>query len=238
MQTPDPVFSKNSPLVASSATNLQSTSSCPITEENKLELPESSGRRILQCSSGDDLFDVLGINFKQKQYEGPDPTPFDAHLDIDSIFDSLQDGISICSEIFSNSGPDQLLDAVISKISKEPKKISEDKFVCKSTITTTNSVDLHPIVLKAEAPSIVEATGECSYRSNISLWVDRIPGGRTEDVGKSTRKRPRPGDGPRPRPKDRQMIQDRVKELREIVPNGTKVVLFISIFYFFLLIFY
>ncbi|EPS58800.1 hypothetical protein M569_16012, partial [Genlisea aurea] len=36
------------------------------------------------------------------------------------------------------------------------------------------------------------------------------------------RKRVKPGENPRPRPKDRQMIQDRVKELREIVPNGAK----------------
>ncbi|XP_038998694.1 transcription factor EMB1444-like isoform X2 [Hibiscus syriacus] len=32
----------------------------------------------------------------------------------------------------------------------------------------------------------------------------------------------RPGDNPRPRPKNRQMIQDRLKELRELVPNGPK----------------
>ncbi|KAE8717324.1 Basic helix-loop-helix DNA-binding superfamily protein [Hibiscus syriacus] len=32
----------------------------------------------------------------------------------------------------------------------------------------------------------------------------------------------RPGDSPRPRPRDRQMIQDRLKELRELVPNGPK----------------
>ena len=37
------------------------------------------------------------------------------------------------------------------------------------------------------------------------------------------RKMLKPGENPRPRPKDRQMIQDRVKELREIVPNGAKV---------------
>ncbi|CAA6666880.1 unnamed protein product [Spirodela intermedia] len=32
----------------------------------------------------------------------------------------------------------------------------------------------------------------------------------------------RPGESTRPRPRDRQQIQDRVKELREIVPNGAK----------------
>ncbi|KAL1816438.1 hypothetical protein DCAR_0520833 [Daucus carota subsp. sativus] len=41
-------------------------------------------------------------------------------------------------------------------------------------------------------------------------------------TSKSNRKRSKPGENPRPRPKDRQMIQDRVKELREIVPNSAK----------------
>ena len=50
---------------------------------------------------------------------------------------------------------------------------------------------------------------------------------RPEEIGKSNRKRLKPGENPRPRPKDRQMIQDRVKELREIVPNGAKVISFL-----------
>lgn len=35
--------------------------------------------------------------------------------------------------------------------------------------------------------------------------------------------RVRNGNNPKPRPRDRQLIQDRVKELRELVPNGSKV---------------
>jgi hypothetical protein len=42
---------------------------------------------------------------------------------------------------------------------------------------------------------------------------------------KVIKKRARPGESTRPRPKDRQQIQDRVKELREIVPNSAKVLL-------------
>ncbi|RDX88634.1 Transcription factor bHLH157, partial [Mucuna pruriens] len=39
---------------------------------------------------------------------------------------------------------------------------------------------------------------------------------------KVTRKRARPGESTRPRPKDRQQIQDRIGELRGIIPNGGK----------------
>lgn len=77
--------------------------------------------------------------------------------------------------------------------------------------------------------------GSCSlngsaYGSQISSWVEQGPSvsvstansKKPEETGKSNRKRLKPGENPRPRPKDRQMIQDRVKELREIVPNGAK----------------
>lgn len=82
--------------------------------------------------------------------------------------------------------------------------------------------------------------GNCSqttsiYGSQLSSWVESgssnvkrensVSTGyskRPEEVSKSNRKRLKPGENPRPRPKDRQMIQDRVKELREIVPNGAK----------------
>ncbi|CAJ2654761.1 unnamed protein product [Trifolium pratense] len=82
--------------------------------------------------------------------------------------------------------------------------------------------------------------GNCSqttsiYGSQLSSWVENsstnmkrensVSTGyskRPDEVSKSNRKRLKPGENPRPRPKDRQMIQDRVKELREIVPNGAK----------------
>ncbi|XP_043720106.1 transcription factor LHW-like isoform X2 [Telopea speciosissima] len=72
------------------------------------------------------------------------------------------------------------------------------------------------------------------YKSQISLWMEdghnmkqensisTANSKRPDETAKTNRKRLRPGESPRPRPKDRQMIQDRVKELREIVPNGAK----------------
>ncbi|XP_022752518.1 transcription factor LHW [Durio zibethinus] len=82
-------------------------------------------------------------------------------------------------------------------------------------------------------------TGTCSqatsmYGSQISSWVEQGHNSvrdssvstayskRNDEMTKPNRKRLKPGENPRSRPKDRQMIQDRVKELREIVPNGAK----------------
>ncbi|XP_027345955.1 transcription factor bHLH157-like [Abrus precatorius] len=45
---------------------------------------------------------------------------------------------------------------------------------------------------------------------------------KSVEHNKVTRKRARPGETTRPRPKDRQQIQDRIEELRGIIPNGGK----------------
>ncbi|KAM0939763.1 putative transcription factor bHLH family [Dioscorea sansibarensis] len=122
---------------------------------------------------------------------------------------------------------------------------SASGWVTSSEQTGTNMSGLLPMLSKTE-PAIcnpgksvcnTDKTEQCSmsepYRTPIIPWVDNgriIKSGRAstaqckrvDDIGKLTRKRARPGESPRPRPKDRQMIQDRVKELREIVPNGAK----------------
>ncbi|URE09762.1 hypothetical protein MUK42_22972 [Musa troglodytarum] len=70
-------------------------------------------------------------------------------------------------------------------------------------------------------------------KSQISPWVENCRyvkydyvsdsnSKKVAQVGNLNRKRLRPGESPRPRPKDRQMIQDRIKELRELVPSGAK----------------
>lgn len=74
-------------------------------------------------------------------------------------------------------------------------------------------------------------------KSQVGLWIDdsySITTGsavlsqpqKPEEHTKATRKRARPGESTRPRPKDRQQIQDRIKELRGIIPNGGKVLSF------------
>ncbi|PON73580.1 MYC/MYB transcription factor [Parasponia andersonii] len=70
-------------------------------------------------------------------------------------------------------------------------------------------------------------------KSQVGLWIDdsySIIGAsavlsqpqKPEEHKKVTRKRARPGESTRPRPKDRQLIQDRIKELRGIIPSGGK----------------
>ncbi|BBH03506.1 Serine/threonine-protein kinase With No Lysine-related protein [Prunus dulcis] len=66
-------------------------------------------------------------------------------------------------------------------------------------------------------------------KSQVGLWIDdsysvnarsaaQDKQQQAEEHTKTTRKRARPGESTRPRPKDRQQIQDRMKELRGIIP--------------------
>ncbi|XP_022744992.1 transcription factor EMB1444-like isoform X2 [Durio zibethinus] len=70
-----------------------------------------------------------------------------------------------------------------------------------------------------------------SFRSTVSMLTDNENPGKECYYAQSrkgkkqssiTKRKARPGDHPRPRPRDRQMIQDRLKELRELVPRGAK----------------
>ncbi|URD80414.1 hypothetical protein MUK42_02687 [Musa troglodytarum] len=61
---------------------------------------------------------------------------------------------------------------------------------------------------------------DCCSMNNESYFPNQPK--KPEEAAKFVKKRARPGESTRPRPKDRQQIQDRVKELREIVPNGAK----------------
>jgi len=75
-------------------------------------------------------------------------------------------------------------------------------------------------VCGSQLSSWLENGGNVKHENSVSTGYSKRPG----EACKSNRKRLKPGENPRPRPKDRQMIQDRVKELREIVPNGAKVI--------------
>ncbi|KAM7280434.1 hypothetical protein ACFE04_007568 [Oxalis oulophora] len=59
-----------------------------------------------------------------------------------------------------------------------------------------------------------------SYSINAGNNITEKPKKPEESI--KVRKRAKPGQSTRPRPKDRQMIQDRLKELKGIIPNGAK----------------
>ncbi|MCL7044012.1 hypothetical protein MKW94_021663 [Papaver nudicaule] len=98
---------------------------------------------------------------------------------------------------------------------------SMDAFAPKLDPERMETSDMNPTCKDNLVKSQLGAWVEDSYSINSGSALttnSKEPG----QQGKVTRKRARPGESTRPRPKDRQLIQDRVKELREIVPNGAK----------------
>ncbi|EYU18994.1 hypothetical protein MIMGU_mgv1a007015mg [Erythranthe guttata] len=108
----------------------------------------------------------------------------------------MSEGMESCDLLMSNYDSDMhLLDAVVAKVSQ-----------------------------KGEGPQS-ELTAEktpCNSMDTISMTGFSSTSSSTRGSTKTSKKRAKPGESCRPRPRDRQLIQDRIKELRELVPNGSK----------------
>ncbi|XP_051113641.1 transcription factor LHW-like isoform X2 [Andrographis paniculata] len=209
---------------------------------------------------GDDLFDVLGPDFKNQLFRTRSK-----HLSIDddisktSRWDTrISTGkktLEFCSAdrgnsesgIFS-SETDNLLDAMVARVCSSANPSMEDSLSCKTTLTSMSGNTSIPFYDQSDASAVVNGellgvpkyfakSGASNidssiYGSQISSWIEKEKQNnsvsscqstkKSNETSKPGRKRLKPGENPRPRPKDRQMIQDRVKELREIVPNGAK----------------
>ncbi|GLJ39289.1 hypothetical protein SUGI_0801790 [Cryptomeria japonica] len=94
-----------------------------------------------------------------------------------------------------------------------------------------NIDNVHPV--NQDHTVIENLTNESPSITHKNSGIDDCESSRCDDslisqaktsasMVKVNRKRARSGESGRPRPKDRQQIQDRVKELREIIPNGIK----------------
>ncbi|CAN1831954.1 Transcription factor LHW [Linum perenne] len=217
-------------------------------------------------SYGDDLYDILGVDFRNKLLSGKwnnlitDGSQDKSEILVqDNTTYRNENGPSSClypaNEGMSNNTTDHLLDAVVSRAHSSAKQNSDDSNSCRTTLTkaSSTSVPCGPRVggqvstsdqVKREFLDLgrgrtipKDDIGSCSqttsvYGSQLSSLsshngrrdnsVSTAFSKKTEDGSKPNRKRLKPGENPKPRPKDRQMIQDRVKELREIVPNGAK----------------
>jgi len=147
--------------------------------------------------------------------------------------------------LFSGPSFEQLLEAVVGESANLPT--SHSSIPVNVNVGSVASLDFDRQVAavsntKLAPPAefnlekiIQESSKETLPKSHVSSWIDdtcNVNAERAatnqpkkpEETPKVVRKRARPGESTRPRPKDRQQIQDRVKELREIVPNGAKVI--------------
>ncbi|CAN4093324.1 unnamed protein product [Withania somnifera] len=152
----------------------------------------------------------------------------------------MLEGIDINSLLISNTGNEHLLEAVIANVNRHDNECSSVKSFCKSvdSLLTTEitaepcSSDIGTISstcysFDQETLNSFSSSGTCSILSSRGFSSTSCSRGsghfeRPLEPVKMHKKRAKPGESCRPRPRDRQLIQDRIKELRELVPNGSK----------------
>nr|XP_043609394.1 transcription factor bHLH155-like isoform X2 [Erigeron canadensis] len=149
--------------------------------------------------AGYELFEALGPAFYQQNnihsWQKADEMP----------------GTSSSNLLLPNSGSEHLLEAVVAN-------------VCQSDSEYSNSVKW----VETHFNDMQTSNSGCySFESSLgfsSASQSRCsePLERSKEPVNVTKKRAKPGESSRPRPRDRQLIQDRIKELRELVPNGSK----------------
>ncbi|KAJ7977268.1 Transcription factor [Quillaja saponaria] len=150
------------------------------------------------------------------------------------------------SQLTSESRPEHLLEAIVGDVCYSNNDVSSEVSLCTSlrsplasgrnpeisihTVNTINSdgcsIDPSSLTREDKQPclSLSGISGVMSPRGISST----CPSACSEQLemssepAKNNKKRSRPGESSRPRPRDRQLIQDRIKELRELVPNGAK----------------
>lgn len=90
------------------------------------------------------------------------------------------------------------------------------------TVSISDKLASHGTPKEAFPKSRVCSWIDDNYSINAVSSIVTSETKKHEDHKKGTKKRTRPGESTRPRPKDRQLIQDRLKELKEIIPNSGK----------------
>ncbi|XP_059298254.1 transcription factor EMB1444-like isoform X2 [Lycium ferocissimum] len=145
----------------------------------------------------------------------------------------MLEGIGTSSLFMSNTGNEHLLEAVIANVNRHDNDCISVRSFCKSVdslLATEISVepctsDIGTISstgysFDRETLNSFNSSGACSMHS--SRGFSSTSCSRGSEPVKMHKKRARPGESSRPRPRDRQLIQDRIKELRDLVPNGSK----------------
>ncbi|XP_047263930.1 transcription factor EMB1444 isoform X2 [Capsicum annuum] len=185
--------------------------------------------------AGYELYEALGPVF-QKENSSKD---WEAGNREEMAVEMLE-GIGSSNLLTNNTGNEHLLEAVIANVNRHDNDCNSVKSFCKSvdSLLTTEisaepcSSDIGTISSTCysfgrETLNSFNSSGTCGVRSSRGFSSTSCSRGsghveRPLEPVKMHKKRARPGESCRPRPRDRQLIQDRIKELRELVPNGSK----------------
>ncbi|ESQ51713.1 hypothetical protein EUTSA_v10016331mg [Eutrema salsugineum] len=189
--------------------------------------------------AGSELLEALGSGFKQTS-RGHEELATSEHGSTIRPTDDMSH-----SQLTFDSGPENLLDAVVANVCHSDGNARDDIMSSRSVQSMLTSMEIaepsgqkkHIIVNPIDSamnqlpPAEVDRQQNpsdiCGAFSSIG-FSSTCPSSSSDqfqaslEMPKKNKKRAKPGESSRPRPRDRQLIQDRIKELRELVPNGSK----------------
>ncbi|GAV76548.1 bHLH-MYC_N domain-containing protein [Cephalotus follicularis] len=182
--------------------------------------------------SVEDTCSSLGCICNREHISGIGPSLYvkgdEAECMLEAIVAKANSGADDTSLNISHSVKSSTSSSVKFAASSQPKSQSETS----ATVADGNSVPWSHMTSAFITKGGDSLTTSASFKSIVSTLIDKNPPEKacsymhqpkkSSKLPNVSKRKARPGDNPRPRPRDRQMIQDRVKELRELVPNGAK----------------
>ncbi|KAG5567443.1 hypothetical protein RHGRI_002856 [Rhododendron griersonianum] len=212
--------------------------------ENTIDFPTEvdileSLKTPFKFSTGCELYEVLGPAFR-KQNSSCD---WESEKTFTDKTIEMPDGMDCSSLLTAETGSEHLLEAVVANVVRSTSDDRSEKSLCsspKSLLTsekmpqpTCDKVTVSAVGYSYDQSFVEKDTlhslgsESCGVSSSMgfssrshSAFSEQL--NSAQEPAKGNKKRARPGENGRPRPRDRQLIQDRIKELRELVPNGSK----------------
>lgn len=217
--------------------NTQSGVSC-VPESSNLQSPKDIEKN-LALETETNHMDTLNASFRFSAgcqlYEVLGPTFIEQHTHDDwekektkTVTEMPVQGMSSSDLLMMNPSLDHLLEAVVANVCHSGSVVNNAKSICKSVespLTTENMFEpsLCSASFSLDCSSLVEEDTLPCLNSSRSHSKCNEQSDRPKEMAKINKKRGKPGENCRPRPRDRQLIQDHIKELRDLVPNGSKV---------------
>ncbi|XP_022862681.1 transcription factor LHW-like isoform X2 [Olea europaea var. sylvestris] len=106
----------------------------------------------------------------------------------------------------------------------KPVALAEEDQVPRSFATSAFMAKRrNPVAYLSPSASSIESTmSVLTHEQQQRKGLGSMNLGKGVSLSSTNKRKVHAGDNRRPRPRDRQLIQDRIKELRELVPNGAK----------------
>ncbi|KAH7834575.1 hypothetical protein Vadar_017488 [Vaccinium darrowii] len=211
--------------------------------ENTIDFPTEidiveSLKTPFKFSTDCELYEVLGPAFRKHN----STCDWESEKTLTETVIEMPEGMDSSSLLTAESGSEHLLEAVVANVVCSRSDVRREKSLYgspKSLLTSEKMPQSTCYKVTSSAAgysydqSVEKETSHClgSESCGVSSSMGFSSRSRSafsgqlesaQEPGKVNKKRARPGENGRPRPRDRQLIQDRIKELRELVPNGSK----------------